>query len=133
MAELEALAEDEISALRGQGREAEADRRADAWNREIARALGEANALQASTNGHSPVATSTPPGSTVRRYRRLWQRRPALALTLASAALFCLVVVARLIDAIAHELLAVSALALLLAAFVHRTRPQRRGGSRGYR
>jgi len=43
--ELEALAEDEVSYLREQGREPEADRRADAWNREIARALGEAQAL----------------------------------------------------------------------------------------
>jgi hypothetical protein len=44
--ELQLLAEDEVSYLRSQGREAEADRRSDAWQREINRALGEAAALR---------------------------------------------------------------------------------------
>jgi hypothetical protein len=44
--ELELLADDELSYLRSQGRETEADRRADAWQREINRALGEAAALR---------------------------------------------------------------------------------------
>ena len=44
--ELELLAEDEVSWLRSRGLEAEADRQADAWRREINRALGEAEALR---------------------------------------------------------------------------------------
>jgi hypothetical protein len=44
--ELALLADDEVTWLRDRGREAEADRRRDAWQREINRALGEAKALQ---------------------------------------------------------------------------------------
>ena len=44
--ELEMLAEDEVSWLRSRGLEAQADRRADVWQREVNRALGEAAALR---------------------------------------------------------------------------------------
>jgi hypothetical protein len=47
------LADDEVSWLRGQGREAEADRCHDASQREINRALGQARRCKRRSRAHS--------------------------------------------------------------------------------
>jgi hypothetical protein len=71
--DLETLAEDEVSWLRTQGREAEADRRADAWAREVRRAAGEAAALREALARPQPqpAAIASPPK------RRHKPRQPA--------------------------------------------------------
>jgi hypothetical protein len=131
--ELEALAEDEISDLRERGLEAEADRRADAWNREIARALGEAEALRAATRADVPNSASSPRRPVWNRWLHRFRRRPALALGGVAAVLVALVGAAWLIESVTPELLGLAALALLLATFVRVAEPKRKGGDRGSR
>jgi hypothetical protein len=134
VAELELLAEDEVSHLRELGREAEADQRADAWNREIARALGEAEALRlAVANRRQAVAlTSTRPRqSTARRYAGLWGRSPVRALAATTIALLGIVGLAHLIDAFAPEFLTLGVLVLALTRLAEagdRRRRRRRNG-----
>jgi hypothetical protein len=127
---LEALAEDEVSYLREQGREAEADRRADAWSREIARALGEAEALRRALET-DPEESSCGQPSKLGGYLTLWARRPARGLALTAAFLVVLVGAARLVEAITPELLTVATVALLFAALLSRAQTRRGGGGRG--
>ena len=124
--ELEALAEDEISDLRERGREAEADRRADAWNREIARALGEAEALRAAAADIRGARTRRRP--IIPGYARLCRRNPSQAVAIAAVALLAIVALAHLIEALTPELLTVAVLAFAFAGCTHAThrRPSRR-------
>jgi hypothetical protein len=78
--QLEALADDEVSHLRQIGREAEADRRADLWQREINRALGEAAALrQSPTPTRLRATTRTSVGATAVQQRSPMSTPIALA------------------------------------------------------
>jgi hypothetical protein len=122
-----------VSHLRDQGREAEADRRADAWNREIARALGEAEALRRTTAATRENLPRPERHELASGYLALLIRRPAQALTLTAAALFAFVATARLIDAVTPELLTTALVALIGAPVAKRCQARRRGDGRGRR
>lgn len=128
-AELELFADAEISHLRDCGREAEADRRADAWNREIARARGEAETLSQAVKAdesRSAAPAEMRSQSVPAGYLSLWRRSPAGGLAVSALALAGLVGVARLIDRLAPELLGVAAAALVVS-IVCSGRNNRRG------
>jgi hypothetical protein len=112
--ELEALAEDEVSELRRQGLEARADVRADAWSRQIAIALGEAEALkQTVSRDHLQRFTKTAAKQDTRI--AFWSRSPASLLALSGLSLVGLVALARLIDHLSPELLSLAATLFALA------------------
>jgi hypothetical protein len=125
--ELETLAEVEVSHLRDRGREAEADRRADAWNREIARALGEAEALRqdvAADMSQTRIAATGQrmfPGPLQRA-----ARSPSRLLATAAVALVVAVALARVIEALAPELLIAALIAAALSFLSRPTRSSRR-------
>jgi hypothetical protein len=123
------LAEVEVSHLRDQGRDAEADRRADAWSREIARALGEAEALRqvledkprASIAGSSRRTPSGP--------LRLWGRSPSRVLAGAALGLVGAVALAQVIAMLAQELVTAALIAAALS-FLFRSKRSGRERSR---
>jgi len=127
--ELETLAEDEVSHLRDQGREAEADRRADAWSREIAWALGEADALRrdVAAKSQTPIAATRPPTLP----GRLRARSPSRLLATAAVALVAAVALARVVDALAPELLATALITAALSYLLRSARPRRRRSGHG--
>jgi hypothetical protein len=129
VSELEQLAEDEVSHLREQGREAEADRRADAWNREIARALGEAEGLRQDV-ADTPQTRITATGQrTLPGPLRMSAQSPSRLLANAAVALIAAVVAAQVIEALQPELLT-AALITASLSFLLRSRRSRRRRTR---
>jgi hypothetical protein len=128
--ELETLAEDEISHLRAEGREAEADRCADAWSREIARALGEAEALRQGVADEAQTRIAATRPRTLPGPLRLSARSPSSTFAAAAVALVVTVALARLIDTLAPELLTTAlvtaALSFLLRSMRSAPAPRRR-------
>jgi hypothetical protein len=124
--EIETLAEDEVSHLRNEGREAEADRCADAWSREIARALGEAEALRQDVADESQTRIAAT-GQRTLACPRMLGHSPSRLLAAGAVALVAAVALARVIDALAPELLTA---ALITAALSFLLRPTRSGRRR---
>ena len=124
--ELETLAEDEVSHLRDQGREAEADRRADAWSREIARALGEAEALRQDVADKPQTRIAAAGQRTLPGLMRLSGRSPSRVLATAAVALAAMVALARVIEALAPELLTSALIAAALSCLLRSTPSRRR-------
>jgi hypothetical protein len=130
-AELETLAEDEVSHLREQGREAEADRRADAWNREIARALGEAEALRQDIADNSQTRIAATGQRTLPGPLHLSARSPSRLLATTAVALVATVALARVIDALAPELLTAALITAALSFLSRSTRSTRKRSRHG--
>ena len=127
--ELETLAEDEVSHLREQGREADADRRADAWNREIARALGEAEALRQDVADKPQTRIA----ATVPRPLRMSARSPSRLFATAAVALVATVALARVIEAFAPDLLTAALVTAALSLLSRSKRSSRRRSRHGRR
>jgi hypothetical protein len=130
-AELETLAEDEVSHLRDQGREAEADRRADAWSREIARALGEAEALRQDVADNLQRRIAAASRRTLPDLLRRSARSPSRVLAAAAVALVTTVALARAIEALAPELLTAALVTAGLSLLFRSTRSSRRRSRHG--
>jgi hypothetical protein len=131
VAELELLAEDDVSHLREQGREAAADRRADAWNREIARALGEAEALRRAITNHVQAPPIRPGLAQTDLICRLEDSSPSRKLATLAVALVATVAFAWVIERLAPELLAAAAVTGTLSMLCRTKRPSRRRSDHG--
>jgi hypothetical protein len=131
VSELETLAEDEVSHLRDQGREAEADRHADAWGREIARALGEAEALRKDVADKSQTRIAATHQRTLPGPLRISERSPSRLLATAAVALVVTVALARVVDVLAPELLTAALITAALSFLSRSTDSSRRRSRHG--
>jgi hypothetical protein len=131
VSDLEALAEDEVSYLREQGREAEADRRADAWNREIARALGEAEALRQAVADTPKASPSQRRPLKIDQIQRLSKGSPSRALAVTAFGLVATVAQAWVIEKLTPELLAAAAIAGALSMLCRAKRSSRKRSRHG--